>query len=128
MPSVLLIMPLSRFIFLVPQFYAGKRPDACARLVRTGCLAIIRLLRGDDDTWYISRFNNEHNHPLLASNNECRQWNSHNRIDPMTKYLVRNLRENNVQISCVCSIVGAVHGAGGQVSSVGNLYVHYVVG
>lgn len=77
---------------------------------------MIRLLRGEDESWYISKFVNEHNHPLSATNNQCRQWNSHNRIDQMTRDLVRHLRENNVQISRVCSIVGAVHGGNGHVA------------
>lgn len=77
---------------------------------------MVRLLRGEDETWYISKFINEHNHPLSATNNECRQWNSHNRIDQMTRELVRHLRENNVQISRVCAIVGAVHGGSGHVA------------
>lgn len=73
---------------------------------------MIRLLRAEDDSWYISRIVIEHNHPLSSSIAERRQWNSHNRIDQMTRNLIRNLRSNNVQISRVCSIVGTLHGGG----------------
>lgn len=73
---------------------------------------MIRLLRTDGDNWYISKFIEEHNHPMSVSNGERRQWNSHNRIDQMTRNLVRHLRDNNVQISRVCSIVGTLRGGG----------------
>lgn len=91
----------------------GHDRNTSSRSVRTGCPSMIRLLHGEDDNWFISRFINKHNHPLSATNNECRQWNSHNRIDQMTRDLVCHLRENNIQISRVSSIVGVVHGGGG---------------
>ncbi|KAL6609922.1 hypothetical protein ACP70R_039891 [Stipagrostis hirtigluma subsp. patula] len=94
----------------------GRDSSVDARSVRTGCGAMIRLLLGDDDSWYISKFEDEHNHPLSCSTGERRQWNSHNRIDQMTRDLVRHLRENNVQISRVCSILGAMHGGGDYVA------------
>ncbi|TVU42813.1 hypothetical protein EJB05_09236, partial [Eragrostis curvula] len=58
----------------------------------------------------VSRFVPEHNHPLSSCCGERRQWISHSRIDKMTRDLVRHLRDNNVQISRVCSIVGSMHG------------------
>ncbi|TVU20202.1 hypothetical protein EJB05_36401, partial [Eragrostis curvula] len=81
-----------------------------ARSVRCGCPAMVRLLRQADDSWAISRFVTVHNHPLSVGCGERRQWKSHNRIDKMTKDLVRHLRDNNVQISRVCNIVGSIHG------------------
>lgn len=71
---------------------------------------MVRLLRKDDDSWFISRFVLGHNHPLSTCG-ERRQWKSHSRIDQMTHDLVRNLRANNVQISRVCSILGSMHGS-----------------
>lgn len=81
------------------------------RSARTGCRAMITLLRGDDDGWFVSRFVDEHTHPLAATCGERRQWQSHSRIDQATRDIVRSLRENNVQISRVCSIIGGIHGA-----------------
>jgi len=40
---------------------------------------------------------------------ENKQWPSHSEIDPMTKEFIWKLRENNVPIGRVCSILG-VHG------------------
>ena len=76
---------------------------------------MIRLLRKDDDSWYISRFVSNHNHPLASTCGERRQWKSHSRIDQMTRDLVKNLRANNVQISRVCSILGSMHGSSSYV-------------
>ncbi|KAM0859107.1 hypothetical protein ACQ4PT_047399 [Festuca glaucescens] len=84
----------------------GKDGDENSRSVRCGCNAKIRLLRGEDDGWYVSSFVAEHNHALSISCGERRQWKSHNRIDDGTRNLVRQLRGNNVQISRVCSIIG----------------------
>ncbi|RLM92183.1 uncharacterized protein C2845_PM08G23870 [Panicum miliaceum] len=39
---------------------------------KTGCKAMIRLLRSDDDGWYISNHVAEHNHPL--SETCMRKW------------------------------------------------------
>ncbi|KAM0859108.1 hypothetical protein ACQ4PT_047399 [Festuca glaucescens] len=83
----------------------GKDGDENSRSVRCGCNAKIRLLRGEDDGWYVSSFVAEHNHALSISCGERRQWKSHNRIDDGTRNLVRQLRGNNVQISRVCSII-----------------------
>ena len=34
--------------------------------MRCGCAVMIRLLRKDDDSWFISHFVGAHNHPLPA--------------------------------------------------------------
>ena len=76
---------------------------------------MIRLLRQADDCWAVSRFVSHHSHPLASSEGERRKWNSHSRIDQMSRDLVMHLRNNNVQISRVCSIVGSLHGPGGYI-------------
>uniref|UniRef100_A0ACD5UC92 Uncharacterized protein n=1 Tax=Avena sativa TaxID=4498 RepID=A0ACD5UC92_AVESA len=86
-----------------------------SRTVRCGCPAMVRLVRNDDDAWVVSRFVPEHSHPLSVSCGEKRQWNSHSRIDEMTRDLVRHLRLNNVQISRVCSIIGGMHSSNSYV-------------
>ncbi|TVU18159.1 hypothetical protein EJB05_34237, partial [Eragrostis curvula] len=77
----------------------GRVPRDGTRSIRCGCSAMVRLLRQEDDTWFISRFVLEHTHPLSRGCGERRQWKSHSRIDKMTRDLVRHLRDNNVQIS-----------------------------
>jgi len=72
---------------------------------------MIRLLRTQDHGWYISRFVQEHNHDLSESYAENKQWNSHSQIDALTKDFIRRLRNNNVSIGRVCSILG-VGGSG----------------
>ncbi|CAL5049526.1 unnamed protein product [Urochloa decumbens] len=82
-----------------------------ARTIRTGCAAMIRLHRTDDDGWYISRVHMQHNHAMSVGCGEKRQWRSHSRIDPLTRELIQNLRMNNVSITKVWSIVSGVHGS-----------------
>lgn len=72
---------------------------------RTGCQAKIRLLRRSDHSWYIAKFNNNHNHRRTESYNETKQWGSHGHVDPTTKTLIAKLRENNVCIGKICNIL-----------------------
>ena len=64
--------------------------------VRCGCRAMIRLLRQADDCWAVSRVVTDHSHSLASSEGERRKWNSHSRIDQMSRDLVMHLRNNNV--------------------------------
>lgn len=89
--------------YMNPQGWSrSKKSDTC----RTGCKAMVRLLRTSDHRWYISRVNIGHNHPCSETYGEKKQWNSHPEIDPMTKDFIRKLRGNNVPIGRVCSIIG----------------------
>jgi len=92
----------------------GQSTAGSTRTCRRGCPAMIRLLRTHDHGWYISRVVKEHNHELSDSYAENKQWNSHNQIDALTKDFIRKLRNNNVSIGRVCSLVGA----GGTVDAV----------
>jgi len=47
-----------------------------------------------------------HNRKLSERYAEKKQWNSHSMIDPSTKYFIKRLRDNNVSIGRVCSIIG----------------------
>jgi hypothetical protein len=42
---------------------------------------------------------------LSESYYEKKQWRSHGDIDPNTKYFIKNLRDNNVNLGKVCSIL-----------------------
>jgi hypothetical protein len=46
------------------------------------CKARIKLLRTEDERWYIKEFVKDHNHPLSESCCEKREWKSHKRLDP----------------------------------------------
>lgn len=70
------------------------------------CKAMIRLRRTDDHVWYIHVFRKVHNHSMSVSCGEKMHWTSHKNIDPHTKALVRNLRDNNVGLSQVYMFVG----------------------
>jgi hypothetical protein len=50
----------------------------------------------------------EHNHPLSDSCGQKNQWGSHGDIDPLTKDFIKKLRENNVTLGRVCSIIGVM--------------------
>ncbi|XP_048574059.1 protein FAR1-RELATED SEQUENCE 5-like [Triticum urartu] len=86
---------------------AGKPERENTRSTRCGCAARIRLLRSDDNGWYISEHRAAHNHSLSSTCGEKMHWPSHRLIDRYTKDLVRQLRENNVSLGKVFSIVGS---------------------
>ena len=68
---------------------------------------MIRLLRTSDHAWYVSRICDVHNHKLSEGYVEKKQWNSHNSIDHSMKHYIKKLRENNVSIGRVCSILNS---------------------
>ncbi|KAF8775567.1 hypothetical protein HU200_004341 [Digitaria exilis] len=74
--------------------------------MRTGCKAMIRLLRTQDHAWYISRVVDTHNHVFSECYGENKQWKSHSDIDPITKDLVKKLKENNISVGRICNILG----------------------
>ena len=71
---------------------------------------MIRLLRSSDNGWYISEHKEAHNHPLSLTCGEKMHWKSHRHIDRYTKDLVKQLRDNNVALGKVFSIVGSFFG------------------
>jgi len=89
----------------------GQSTSATTKTCHRGCPAMIRLLRTQDHGWYISRFVKDHNHDLSDNYAENKQWNSHNQIDAITKDFIRKLRNNNVSIGRVCSILGVADSA-----------------
>ncbi|XP_047059651.1 protein FAR1-RELATED SEQUENCE 5-like [Lolium rigidum] len=72
---------------------------------------MIRLHRTDDHGWYIHEFRKDHNHGLAIKRGEKLQWPSHRNIDPHTKDLLRNLRDNNVGLTKVFSVIGSFFGS-----------------
>ncbi|RLM91359.1 hypothetical protein C2845_PM08G13040 [Panicum miliaceum] len=76
--------------------------------------AMLRLHRIEDHGWYVSRHVAEHNHPLSVSCGEKREWNSHSKIQPCVKDMIRFLRENNVpfnqkSLRAVCAEIARDH-------------------
>jgi len=67
---------------------------------------MVRLLRTSDHGWYISRVDTNHNHKFSEGYAEKKQWLSHSMIDPTTKHFIKKLRDNNITIGRVCSILG----------------------
>lgn len=75
------------------------------------CPALIRLLRTKDNGWYITEHRVMHTHSFSGSCDERVHWPSHKHIDIHTKNLVRQLRENNLNIGKVNSIIGSFFGS-----------------
>ncbi|CAL5011138.1 unnamed protein product [Urochloa decumbens] len=84
----------------------GRPKKANSASARTECKARIRLLRGQDDSWYIKTAIDTHNHRFTTAYEENKQWRSHGSLDPLTKDFIRKLRENNVTLGRVCNILG----------------------
>lgn len=89
----------------------GKALHANSRSARCGCQALIRLLRSEDKGWYICEHRDKHNHVLSKTCGEKLHWQSHGHIDRYTKQLVKQLRENNISLGKVYSIVGSFFGS-----------------
>ena len=68
---------------------------------------MIRLLRTEDNGWYIAEHRMEHNHSMSVTMGERAYWPSHKHIGAYTKDLVKQLRENNINIGKVYSIIGS---------------------
>lgn len=89
---------------------AGSPDPGAKKSVKQGCPALIRLLRTNDDGWYIKEFCGAHNHTLSDSCGE-KSWKSHKQIDPHTKDLIKNLKENNVGMPRVDSMLASIFGS-----------------
>ncbi|XP_044393590.1 protein FAR1-RELATED SEQUENCE 5 isoform X2 [Triticum aestivum] len=88
------------------------KPDAeNSRSCRCECPALIRLLRSSDNSWYITEHRASHNHSMSLTMGEKVHWPSHKHIDVYTKDLIRQLRENNVNLGKVYSIIGSFFGS-----------------
>ncbi|XP_051189186.1 protein FAR1-RELATED SEQUENCE 5-like isoform X2 [Lolium perenne] len=72
---------------------------------------MIRLLRSTDNGWYITEHRVTHNHVLTETCGETAFWPSHRHIDMFTKDLVRQLRDNNINLGKVYSIIGSFFGS-----------------
>ncbi|XBI74948.1 hypothetical protein VPH35_068390 [Triticum aestivum] len=73
--------------------------------------ALIRLLRASNNSWYITEHRASHNHSMSLTMGEKVHWPSHKHIDIYTKHLIKQLRENNVNLGKVYSIVGSFFGS-----------------
>jgi hypothetical protein len=82
-----------------------------SRSFRCECPAMLRILRSNDNGWYVAEHRVDHNHVLSATCGEKLHWQSHRHMDKYTKDLVKQLRDNNVNVSKVCSIVSSFFGS-----------------
>ncbi|CAM0151159.1 unnamed protein product [Urochloa decumbens] len=78
---------------------------------RAGCKAMIRLHRSSDSGWHIGEFISDHTHPLSGACSDKSDWPSHKHLDPYTKDLVLHLRNNNMDLSKINSIIAGFFGA-----------------
>ena len=91
-------------------FLQGKPLKDNSRSTRCECTALIRLLRSNDNGWYICEHRTTHNHSLSKTCGEKLHWKSHRHIDKYTCDLVKQLRQNNVSLGKVYSIIGSFFG------------------
>ncbi|KAE8802660.1 Protein FAR1-RELATED SEQUENCE 5 [Hordeum vulgare] len=89
---------------------AGAALKENSRSIRTGCTAMIRFLRSADNGWYICEHKSDHNHQLSLTCGEKMHWKSHKHIDKYMKDIVKQLRQNNVSLGKVYSIIGSLFG------------------
>ena len=68
---------------------------------------MVKLLRKEDNGWYIAENRVEHTHSMSLTMGERPYWPSHKNIDAYTKDLVKQQRENNINIGKVYNIIGS---------------------
>lgn len=86
---------------------AGKPRKENSRSAHCGCPAIIRIARAKTGGWYVKEHVADHNHQLAQSFAEKQMWRSHRHIDNHTKQLIKHLRDNNVNLSKVFSVISS---------------------
>lgn len=89
---------------------SGKPIKENSQSCRCECPAMIRLLRTHDNGWYITEHRVEHNHSLSTTCGEKVNWPSHKHIDVYTKDLVKQLRQNNINVNKVYRIIASFFG------------------
>ncbi|XP_044418290.1 protein FAR1-RELATED SEQUENCE 5 isoform X1 [Triticum aestivum] len=90
---------------------SGKPAAENSRSCRCECPALVRLLRASDNSWYITEHREGHNHSMSLALGEKVHWPSHKHIDVYTKDLIKQLRENNVNLGKVYNIIGSFFGS-----------------
>ncbi|XP_039834579.1 uncharacterized protein LOC120695376 [Panicum virgatum] len=92
------------------EFYCSCRgnadPNVKTSSSKTNCKAMLRLYRTSNDGWIVGEHISEHNHPLSETCGEKKHWPSHHHLDKYTKDLIRMLRENNIGITKLYTILG----------------------
>ena len=97
---------------LIHQFTVqGINKTTIYATTRCGCKATLRVNLNDNSEWHVKVFREEHNHPLVESCNEKKHLHSHQHIDKPIRDLIKNLRENNVSLTRVNSIVAGFYGS-----------------
>jgi len=92
-------------------FQGNADPNVKTSSSKTNCKAMLRLYRTSDDGWIVGEHISEHNHPLSETCGEKKHWPSHHHLDKYTKDLIRMLRENNIGITKLYTILGNFFGS-----------------
>uniref|UniRef100_A0A0A9CTF0 MULE transposase domain-containing protein n=1 Tax=Arundo donax TaxID=35708 RepID=A0A0A9CTF0_ARUDO len=79
-----------------------------------GCSALMKIARSKNGGWYVKEHVAEHNHHLSETYADKIIWRSHQYIDIQTKQLIKHLRDNNVNLSKVYSIISSFFGSPGN--------------
>ena len=74
----------------------------------------MRIARSKDGGWHVKEHVADHNYHLSDTFAEKQQWRSHRHIDLHTKQLIKHLRDNNVSMTKVFSIISSFFGTAGS--------------
>lgn len=91
----------------MPLYCKGKPIKENNRSCRCECPATIRLLRTHDNGWYITQHRVKHNHLLSTTCGEKVNWPSHKHIDVYMKDLIKQLKQNNINVTKVYRIIAS---------------------
>lgn len=86
----------------------GITKNAKKSTTRCGCKAMLKITLSPSGQWFVRSFVETHNHDLVESCAEKKHLFSHKHIDPETKSMVKHLRENNVSLTKVNTILSGL--------------------
>lgn len=98
------------------RMLAGKPEAEYSRSCRCECPALVRLLQAADNSWYITEHRESHNHSMSLTMGEKVHRPSDKHIDVYTEDLIKQLRENNVNLGWAYNIIGSFFGSVEKVS------------
>ncbi|CAM0950319.1 unnamed protein product [Alopecurus aequalis] len=82
----------------------ADKPQTSGKSRGCVCTALIRILRSDDDGWYVTLHRKVHIHALFITYGHKVHWPSHKHLDKYTRDLVRQLRYGNVNLGVYATI------------------------
>ncbi|KAL6598811.1 hypothetical protein ACP70R_046071 [Stipagrostis hirtigluma subsp. patula] len=91
--------------------HQGHNPKTKKPSIRFGCPAMIRVDRGkNEDIWTVTKFEEEHNHPMKGKIGVTKNYPSHNHVDEGTRSIITDLVESGIKSTNMYGLLAGLHG------------------